>query len=1006
MAVIEQILYGESQDFRTGGVVLGQSSGLSRGCVSEIVRLCDRWGAEKLVTLRRPVVMSFPLRTRLPSLPGRLFTIIQYTALPEPLFHAIVLTESAYAEFDYNPFVLVLEEVFIQEWKPEFRCERQQVDSDSLAPLVSQLPAEREIDMIDEAMRLLFAEQKLHLPLALNDVESDRFLALLIAALPRSFKRELRFASLAPSDDNQYNLAANFQLGGTFQNWYRILIASMSVPVSQDKASYLEGVKRCLIAGNFHNLEQLSRQDVTRDEKTKQLKRSQAEGPQPLPAERVVSEVASRAARPPRSPSRASAVSGALTAAVRSQPRSATQRRGDKRRSRELPAPQVRPSLRPAARRRSPRYRVRRGAGTRFAFVFLTSIALAAAGYWLSVGGWTRISDLLGASITLRGQATWNGDIDVAAVYESHLREVVKPGPGDSRKQQIKLSTQAMKEIRFGIAEDLDQQSRLMVDQVAQGINPSSPPNREIERMNSLAARSQDLEQELKRLLLSYFSFSTGVLWRDLSGLDDRELSARFDSLRKREPEALQLVTEDLGLTRQISEVRIARHQALSMANLVQIFEQKRVDPQWPDRAEQAAKAIDTSKLPLTLAAHRACALSLADLKRAENTTRFGDLAFERDFTGQTWIPRRVRDHLARLRSQVERYGPDQVPRLATATVECYESLLGRKLDLQRGSPEQLAQLLKRLGDNAAVRFDPENFGVHVDRLRFFALESLLDRQYEPTELPVEFFPDENRSAALTFRSLRGSRPSSDEWRDIADLASLPYYRRWAQAEARLASRDQEREMVEFDRRFQGLAAMVQNLNQKARQGQDWLTERDQLMAEISDLQARFTSRVSGDTQRRELLARLAELRTALDQPHDLALTSVTVRFAAGMLEQPTEVFLILTDGKGRPLQSTSAFLMGPAAPEGSGWVGSQPVAMDLNIGPDHSLRAEVKRVEDGTTLLKVDYGTAKDPLPRALAVTQTGEGAPGKGAARDGAGTVVFKMTDSFWRQLTLPGI
>lgn len=1006
MAVIEQILYGESQDSSTGGVVLGQSSGLSRGCVSEIVRLCDRWGAEKLVTLRRPVVMSFPLQTRLPSLPGRLFTVIQYTAFPKPLFHAIVLTESDYAEFDYNPFVLVLEEVFIQEWQPEFRCDRRQVDSDSLAPLVSKLPAQREIDMFDEALRMLFTEHKLHLPLELNDAESDRFLTLLIAALPRSFKRELRFASLAPAEDNQYSLAANFQLGGTFQNWYRILIASMSGPVSPDKASYLEGIKRCLMTGNFHNLEQLSRQDVARDEINKQVKRSQAEVPQPQPAEGIVSELASRPTRPTRFPSPASIVSSALTASVRSQPRSTAHRRGDKRHSRELPAILGWPSQRPASRRRSPRYRVRRRALTRFAFVFLTSITLAAAGYWLSVGGWTRIADLLDASITLRGRATLTGDTDVAAFYESQLREVVKPGPGDSRKQQIKRSTQAMKEIRFGIAEDLDQQSRLMVDQVAQGINPSSPPNREIERMNALAARSRDLEQEIKRLLLSYFSFSTGVLWQDLSGLDDRQVSARFDSLRMREPEALRLVSEDLGLTRQISEVRYARQQAMGMVNLVKVFEQKRVDPQWPDMAEQAAKGIDQSNLPLPLAAHRACALSLADLKRAENATQFGELAFARDFTGQAWIPRQVRDHLARLRSQIERYGPDLVPRLATATVECYESLLGRRLDLQRGSPEQLALLLKSLGGNAAVQFDPENYGVHVDRLRFFALESLLDRQYEPNELPIEFFPDENRSAALTFRSLRESEPSSGEWRDIADLASLPYYQQWAQAEARLAGRDREREMVEFDRRFQGLATMVQNLNQRARQGQDWLTERDRLLAEITDLQASFASRVRGDNQRREKLDRLPELRAALHQSLDLALTSVTVRFAAEVLEQPTEVFLILADEQGSPLQASSAFMMGPAAPEGSGWVGSQPVAMDLNIGSGHGLRAEVKRVGDGKTLLMIDYGTSSDPLPRALTVTQAGKGARGEGAARDGTGTVVFKMTDSYWRQLTLPGI
>ncbi len=1010
MAVVEHLLYGENPIAGTARcVLLAQSPGLSQRCSAEIVRLCERWRSTNGVTFSRPVFLSFPLTASMSALPGRLHTVIQVNAKSQLLFHAAVLTESDYAAFNYNPFRLALEDIFIQQWTPGSQLKRLQVEPSSLAPLVSPLPSERDADLIDEALRLFFAERKLLLPLEFNDVESDRFLALLMAALPNAVKRDIRFASLSASGDNQYTLAALYQRECSFQNWYRLLMASISGPVPQVMAEYLDDVRSCLVGGDLLGLEKLSRRVDKQDASKKE---SERESPQSQSAKRRPPAISGRtppAVKSPRpsqvAPAVTSASSLAASSAVRpfGQAAVATGKVWSRPQRRVVP----KNSQRAAGRSRPERYRVGHRASGRVWLLLVTSILLVGAGYWLSHGGWLRMMGWFKGSEPRLSSGSVLEVVDVGAIYTAQLEGVLGADFDVTGKRREKNCAKAMKLLKVGAAEDLNQQSRLIVDLTAQGIQPQSSPLREVERLNSLAERGEILERELKRLMLSYYSFENELLWRDLSDLDQRKLSARYDSLRQREPHRLQLVAEELGLANQIADVRYARHRITEMTGVVELFARKRMDAKWITEAEKIARNLTSHSTSMNLAAYRACALAMARLKKAEIATDFGNLAFERDVSRDFRLPRDLYKSLTGLRTEVGRYGTQIVPTLAVATVEFYDSLLNDKLNWRRASPEQFSALIKVLEANKAVAFDPERYALHVDWVRFCALLSLLERDYDPTNLPTLFFPAEDRTAALSFLSLRESEPSGDEWREVARLAALPFYAHWAAVEAKRADRRRVSKLVEFDRAFDHIVDTTLAMNQLAQQGQDWLTARAQVLADISQVQQRYHGRFGDDLVRREKLSRLETLTTILNQPLTLALSAVTVRLAPEVLDQPTEVVLTLADDKGLSLQRTAPFPMGPAAPASSGWVGTLPITLDLVLLPGQPLRAQVRTADEGTTLLTVKYGYEGDPPPGSLTVSKAGRGTAGEGLHDQlEAGTLLFKMTDSYWRQLKLPDL
>jgi len=977
MAFVEQLIYGANPETgQPGRYVLARSPGMGKECASEIVRLCEGWGGAPEDENFRPVLLSFPLSSRMPSLPGRLFTVIQISAEPLPIFHATVISEIDYNTFNCNPFALAMENVFLKQWASGIILARREVKPTSLAPLVSPLPSESDADLVEEALHQLLARDKLLLPLEVNDAKSDRFLALLVTALPLQLKRRMRFASLATSEVNKYTLAAIYRPGNTFSNWNRLLMASLSGPISSEMTKFLESVRKCLVAGDLLGLENVSRQSVMDIEKKVDI-------PLGTKAETLAATLpqTAQAGLPARDWGKNVVAAQMAPPVKRRSPRRTVVRRH---------------SIKRRATRKIPTW-----------IMGLVAIMLLGAGvsYWLSLSGLDKVKTIFSGSETGKIGSTLLGVVDVGAMYDSELQDYLLADPGTPGSKQDKVFTEALTALKVGAAEDLGQQARLFVDLVSQGIHHTSKPSREADRLTSLGQRGAVLEHELQRLLLAYYSLENGVLWRDLSSLSESQLSARWDSLRHRQPDRVTAIAEELTISGQIADVRYARRQVANMARLVTLFVQEKRGEKWMQSTERAAKALTLRSLSPSAAAYRACAIDLVRLKKAEDAANFGSLAFVTNYEERAWLPASITKILRDLRSHVSKYGVEVVPPLVVSTLSFYDALFNENLAWDRASPQQLSNLIKNLASNQVVEFDSDQYADHVERVRFAALASLTGRQHDPRKLPSHFFPAKDRGAAQAFQSLLVCEPSAEEWQEVAQLNSLPFYARWASAQILAANQARAHRNTKFDQSYSEVVTVAVDLDRQARQGEDWTETYVKLKSQLEILREEYSGHFLNDMSRREKLNNIENLATSLNQSIPLALTTVTVRMAAAILKEPTEVRVEILDKNGQVLGKTKAFEVGPAAPAGTGWVGSLPIALDLELRPDQPLRIIVLVAGSGRTLLTTDYGIDSSLTPAALVIPQPCQSpVEVESLGQEKAGSIAFKITDGYWRRLELP--
>jgi len=520
----------------------------------------------------------------------------------------------------------------------------------------------------------------------------------------------------------------------------------------------------------------------------------------------------------------------------------------------------------------------------------------------------------------------------------------------------------------------------------------------------------------MRRLLLACFSIESGVWWRDLGDLEGKKLVARWDSLNRVQPRAMASAAEALGLRGELADVSYTHRQVASQARLLDLFAQERRDEKWVRATERAAQALAKRDLSPAAAAFRASAFDLVRLKRAEDAAGFGSLAFAPGYAEADPVPVAIQEILPAMRASLREHGERTVPSLLKATLDYYTALAGAGEVLAGGSPEEMSRLILGLAENRAVAFDPAHYADHVERIRFEALLSLLSRQVDFQALPSHFFPGEKRAEAQDFLAVLLGQSAEDEWREAGRQVSYPFYNRWALARAETMAAATALVNEEFDRAFGSLARTVAELRARARSGQDWTEPLGRLLAGLPTVRAGFRDRLAGDPDRSTNLARLDAVAAALERPLPVVLSSVTVRLAPEALDEPSPVMVELTTAGGRTLGRTEPFLVGPAAPAGTGWVGSQDLAQILHVAPGKSLVARVFRAGEGVPLLTISY-PAPDGVPLPGALTRLHQGrSPGQGdgsappeptAAPDGrAGSLVFKTTDRHWRQLAVPGL
>lgn len=971
MAVVEQLVFGLRPDGDSGRVVLGVSPGISREGSDEIVRLCESWGAVPEEGLRRPALLAFPLTVRQSSLTGELHVVIRVASGRQPIYHALVLSRRDFQEFEFNPFTLALEDVFLDRWDPDVPLARREIRPGSFAPVVSPPPGESDIGSADEAVRQMLANKGLLLPLERPTSDSDRFLALVIAGLPRALRQELRFASWAASAANRYTLAAMFKDMALFTAWQPFLMTSVLGQLDESCEDYLGQLRRCLAAGDLSGLERLSATAHL------DLARAHVGARRPTP-KAVTATISERNLRkledqaPPAAGTRPSAPPprrshyAPVTATL--QPVNAPPRH----------------LARPRSTRRRPTQRVRR------ALAALLSLAIVGAGayYLWTSGHWTRLPGLAGGKVRLQIDAP-HGIVDVASLYQAALKGIQEgramggsSADSGQRRRGLEVLHQAS-QLLEAQGRDYMQEADQTLDGAAQNGSGSVPPER-------LHERGRILARELRRLALAQFSLRQHVDWRDVADLEPRALEARFDSLLAHRQGGANLEPELGEVDRLLRGVDVRIRQLDGLTALQTLLGAERWEPQWNRRCEAAIDDLGGVRQDHARRL-RADALALVRLKQAEHATDLGECAFREDYTPQTLTTAAVADVLPALYAQVRAREAGARPPLVSATADLYAGL-AQAADGEV-SLERHAELVTALAANRAVAFDPAAYADHVARVRYLLFERLLADGLPPDSLPQVCFAGGFAQEYLDFQHAREVGLDGEGWRRVADAVTDPFLGRWATRRARAVEAAARAQQATFAADFSDLEVQRLNLLQLVASGADGAATWVELARAATRLRDAYATTLAPGTPEAARWDRVARLAAALESPPALSLAGVTVRMDAEQLGEPRDVIVELAVGDEAPRRS-SALRLGPAAPAGTGWVGTGPVQWTLRPALGTALVVQVLSAADGTVLASLDCdGWLRDWQPHDLGGLDTGRGVK-----------VSWRLARPYWDGLVLP--
>jgi hypothetical protein len=941
MPTVEQVVYGaQVGQSRSGRGVLARSPGVSRDCLVEIGRLCEGWGKIPAEGIRRPVLLSFPLQTTLDSLTGRLFAVIRIARGMDPVYHAAIINEGDYARFGRNPFRLTKEGIFVDDWKPGDRVERREVSAESLAPLVSPLPSEADVGLVDESLRQVLLNGRLLLPLAMPDERSDRLLALTVLALPLALKRNLRFASWTTSEVNEYTLASLATRGARLPNWSRFLMTQVCAKLSPLSERYVQQVRAALSSGDLDALEERS-----------------------LSA-RIDSAGVGETIKPPRP--------GVVTATMRPEPRKSQRAVGPVAHvGRSRPEPRIE---RQVERKRSVRTGYRRGTrGTRggrgirwLVLLFAVAIILAFGSYILNPALVSRLARERLRGALGGGDAAALAGVDVGATVAALQDRWSSAGASAGGTVRAGL----LEELRVEAAVPLERAAEQYVDEIASCDVGFLAAEDAVDRLRNLSRRGGTVESELLRLELGAYALAHGEDGGEAASLAGSELRSQWDALRRRDSDGLAGLRESLGIGDAVSRVRGARRQSSALADVIDLLRLPRRDTDWARRLESAAQRLP-ARGPESVRRYREAASTLARLKRAEQAAGFERLAFADDYAGLGWLPGAVRQVIGKDPVAVrDALAAEPQPPLLLATWEFYAALhelaaLGRD-----GTQDEMLGLLARLEANDAVRFDPSLYHNHLERMRLVLAAALIARGAEAAHLPDPFFPGAAREASLDFLARLERDRTPEAWQAWADRLNQPFLAHWAREAGELAAQERGGHLAAFDAAYGEVAELVGQIARNVENGTDW----GDLFVALQPAIARAQElRPATGRDRRDSGAALDRLERIMTRPLPVVLTGATVRLMPETLVEPAEVVIELRLASGSA--STSApFTIGPAAPAGSGWVGSAELDWRLLLPPDVGFTVEVRTAETGQPLLEIPYpslnegvGAAALPRPRRI---------------------------------------
>ena len=1009
MPFIEQMLYGVNiQDNKPSKSVLAGSPGLGTETTAEITRLCDNWGTPPPLGLEQPALMSFRLTSTMPAIPGRLFTIIRASRGLNPLFHAVVMSEGSYATFFRNPFAVAQVVNFRDEWNPEVLLPREEIAYDPTRSLVDPPADKNDIGLVDEAVLKIFAEGKLLLPIQQASVQSDRTMALIIACLPEKTRKNLRFASFSTGEANNYTLAGVESEGCVFAGWQRMMMAWLAGEYVENVESYIEEIRKQLTSGDMAA--------VTRTTQRHQLLSGSTSESQEKPRRDTISAAMpvqpSHTPTSPRSLEVApvqSAMPGSRTSGNRwGRPASAQARSpvpgpgapATSSVSRRKPA-KLSPLKRnnPSSPTGSKRPGISRTAAIRGAvLVVILAMAGTAAVMWnegktlAESLEWANLQELMGELPRTERAATLLEVVDVGDVYARQLKLVTRSGKGLNPSVD-KGRQKAMGNLREMAGVPLTQQVELFAKLAADGIQQGSRPDRESQRMQSLANQGLVLENELARLELAWYSLAAGVFWQDVSTLPDQAVIARRDSLAKAGKGVLQDARRDLGTLDAKLVLDQTRGHVSGMASLLTLFEARSYSQEWEKKLGRAARRVAPTASRMTRA-YANSAFALVRLKKAERGGEQISLPYSRELRDQDWPSAEIRSILINLRAQTVRFPKGQTPSLLTGTLDLYSAL--KKPATLAAKVAKSPRVLSDLEANHAVRFHPLAYGDFLERIRYEAAVIHLENSEDPQLIPDQLYAGSDREMVVGFRDTMALDPLPEVWDGMVASTDRPFLSRWAQNLSAAAKVDLAQAQREFDEVWLECRKIAVRLQDEASAGRDWSQSWKNLHDRASAIYAAHTGNLAADPERSLKLIDITNLLVALKTPLPLGLLSGTIRLDQDRLLESTKARLEIRVAPDGDLVRSDKFQIGPAAPAGMGWVGTVSLDETLDIAPGQGLEIKIISEDRDEVLLRVSCPSLADGTgPGGLVRPRSG-----------GRGTVSLKIDSDYWKSLRVPDL
>ena len=1001
MAVIEQLICGRNPENPDGNrTVLSHSPGMGAAVTEEIVRFCGGWGSTPVGGLTWPAVLSLPLKNTMPSIRGQIYAVIRVTTGAPACFHAVVMSKADFRSFNYNPFAVIKAGSFLDSWSGGQRLAQGRIEPVPEDSLFSPPPNPGDVGLVDEALQQFLTKGKLVLNLEAGTAESDRILGLMILVMPTNSKEKLRFASFSTDGENNYMLAAKQVPNTPLASWQRLFMTLIDQGTPETVRKYVASVRNGLAAGTLASVNQ---------KETLKGTRVDAPSPPPKPVLEPVSSnnipigkkwlepvqsvhykrstVMSDRVAPAFVPITAFGGSPGQTAANHHSP------------GRTMGGAAGRPARSPLVRQSIKLNRRNNGKQSHVLLTFIVvSVLLAASWVYLDRSGKGKqwgIFDLanLGTSQAPATKAPSLLEVvDVGAEYSRQLGRIQRSKllPGADRDQALRL---AQADLQADAAGPLLVQADLFLQLADDGIKQGNRPVREKDRLNSLNNQGQVLVEELGRLELAYYSLQTGVLWHDLAELSDTKVSARRDSLMRFAKVRMAAVSKEVGSAPYWRSLRTASKNVSGMSALLTLFQTPTWSEEWENQMKRAAEKVSPTASPMSRA-YRNNAFTLVRLKHAEQQEANLLAAYGGEFTRGAWPSLPVKDILPELRRRAGLFSREEIPSLLRGTLALYAHLenpvpLAKEVAVS-------ARAMADIQQNAAVKFDPAVYENYLARIRFEAIGQLLASETDPKDIPVYLTQDLDLAMAVLFHETLQQNENTADWSSLAALAGDSFLGRWSSRQAVLVHSRTALMRESLDQAWLECGILTGNLRERVAAGQDWTSVWVDLQSEIDKIMTSSPATVQGDSVRALKWNQAADLKASLEVPRPLDLKAVVVRLDQDAIEESGSVMVEFQTEQDGQLFNSLPIRMGPAAPEGTGWVGTAELDWVVAVSPNDGFSAKVWVPGRVDPILVVYYPPLSERVgPGALVRPRRAEG-----------GTLAFRIDNNWWGGLQVPKI